>query len=111
MVMNHNKYVIIRKFIKSKFPKLFNLISFLKRKLVKRFKIMCGILGQIKFNSNDKLNKKLFVESLNLLKHRGPDDSDLYFNKKFIFGHRRLSIIDLDSNSRQPPTSICKISL
>lgn len=68
---------------------------------------MCGILGQINFR-NLPIDKEKFKSSLDLQKHRGPDDSDMYVNKKFIFGHRRLSIIDLDSHAKQPMISDCK---
>ena len=67
---------------------------------------MCGILGQI--NTTKKIsNNELFKESLDLQHHRGPDDSDIYVDEKFIFGHRRLSIIDLDSHAKQPMLSDC----
>ncbi len=67
---------------------------------------MCGILGQINFKKLS-IDKNKFKESLNLQEHRGPDDSDIYFDEKFIFGHRRLSIIDLDSHAKQPMISDC----
>lgn len=67
---------------------------------------MCGILGQVNFK-NIHINIEIFKESLNLQKHRGPDDSGIYIDKKFIFGHRRLSIIDLNSHSKQPMISSC----
>ena len=34
------------------------------------------------------------------LQHRGPDDQGIYINKSMGFGHRRLSIIDLDSGQQ-----------
>ena len=67
---------------------------------------MCGILGQINLEPLPK-NKDKFNESLNLQEHRGPDDSDIYTEEKIIFGHRRLSIIDLDSHAKQPMVSSC----
>lgn len=69
---------------------------------------MCGILGQINFNTTSKVNSNKFKKALNLQKHRGPDDSDILEDDKFTFGHRRLSIIDLDSHSKQPMVSNCK---
>jgi len=56
---------------------------------------MCGILGTNFLTSN-------FDESLKHLNNRGPD-----FNKKVqidqkLFGHTRLSIIDLDNEANQP---------
>ena len=62
---------------------------------------MCAIFGVINLDSK-KLN--LAHESLNLLKHRGPDDSGYLLSKEnnVYFGHRRLSIIDLSSEASQP---------
>ncbi len=56
---------------------------------------MCGILGTNFLNSN-------FDKALENLNNRGPD-----FNKKVqldnkLFGHTRLSIIDLDNEANQP---------
>jgi len=68
---------------------------------------MCGILGQIHFRKDILINKDIFKKSLDLQHHRGPDDSGIYQDKKFIFGHRRLSIIDLNSHAKQPMVSSC----
>lgn len=66
---------------------------------------MCGILGVFDTNSSDKL-EKTFNESLDLLKHRGPDDSGIkIFNISdgiLVIGQTRLSIIDLSSAGHQP---------
>jgi asparagine synthase (glutamine-hydrolysing) len=67
---------------------------------------MCGILGQINFKYQ-KIDKSKFSIALELQKHRGPDDSDIYLENNFVFGHRRLSIIDLDSHAKQPMVSNC----
>lgn len=68
---------------------------------------MCGILGFISnSNSRDKyLNK--FDYSLSLLNHRGPDFSNKWISSSnnIAFGHNRLSIRDLTSNSNQPKIS------
>jgi asparagine synthase (glutamine-hydrolysing) len=60
---------------------------------------MCGILGHIPF-----CKKALFEKSLETLKHRGPDGSGIWNDehKRITLGHRRLSIIDLSENGRQP---------
>jgi asparagine synthase (glutamine-hydrolysing) len=67
---------------------------------------MCGILGQINLKTKN-VDKTLFKKALDLQEHRGPDDSDIYENNKIIFGHRRLSIIDLASHAKQPMISKC----
>lgn len=63
---------------------------------------MCGILGQIKLQKDILKDSAKFSNSLNLLAHRGPDDSALTVDDKFIFGHRRLRIIDLSKLASQP---------
>ena len=70
---------------------------------------MCGILGRIsisrrQYNKNDF---DIFNEALDLQIHRGPDGRGIFESDKFIFGHRRLSVIDLDSHSDQPMISKC----
>lgn len=67
---------------------------------------MCGILGKI-YKNDTVINTMLFKESLNLQQHRGPDDAGIYQGSNLIFGHRRLSIIDLDSHAKQPMVSNC----
>lgn len=62
---------------------------------------MCGILGVI---PGAELN--LFVKALTTLSHRGPDDFGLYHDERRIsLGQRRLAILDLTSNGRQPMVS------
>ena len=65
---------------------------------------MCGILGQ--FSSRNNLNKDKFLNTLNTLNHRGPDDhgieGGLINDFNFLIGHKRLSIIDLTKSGKQP---------
>ena len=70
---------------------------------------MCGILGKIsiKNKSYNKNDVNIFNEALDLQSHRGPDGRGIYENDKFILGHRRLSIIDLNIQSNQPMISNC----
>ena len=56
---------------------------------------MCGIFGEIAIKGSLKTNKKFFLNALDALSHRGPDDKWHYISDKVSFGHRRLSIIDL----------------
>lgn len=65
---------------------------------------MCGILG---VHYLEDLNKERFMNSLELLTHRGPDHQGYYLDEenKLAIGHTRLSIIDLDPRSNQPMQS------
>jgi len=60
---------------------------------------MCGIFGLNKFSVELLKNSR---ESLKLLKHRGPDQWDDYFDSKIYIGHQRLSILDLTKEGKQP---------
>ena len=59
---------------------------------------MCGICGKIDPKGVTPETIKVMMEAL---EHRGPDDHGVYTNGTVGFGHRRLSIIDLD-HGRQP---------
>lgn len=61
--------------------------------------MLCGIF--YKSNFHTKTNKERFIDACNLLEHRGPDDYGFLFNKEHSFGHKRLSIIDVE-NAKQP---------
>ncbi len=63
---------------------------------------MCGILGQIGLEKTVIRDKNKLEKALDLLTHRGPDDKGVVLDDRFIFGHRRLSIIDLSHSSSQP---------
>jgi len=57
---------------------------------------MCGIFGVIgTFEGSIK-------KPLEIIAHRGPDDSGLYSSKNVKLGFRRLSIIDLSPKGHQP---------
>ena len=64
---------------------------------------MCGIL----FESGSDLNDELFSKNLDLISHRGPDHKSFVKIKNKLFGHVRLSIIDLSSDGNQPMFSSC----
>ncbi len=71
---------------------------------------MCGISGIYNFNEKQIETKKIIKKILAVQHLRGPDDSGIWESdcKKIIFGHNRLSIIDLSINARQPFISIDK---
>ena len=58
---------------------------------------MCGILGII-----GKVDEANFRHALDLMRHRGPDDSGVFHKGNFHMGFRRLSIIDLSREANQP---------
>lgn len=57
---------------------------------------MCGING---FNFEDQ---ELITKMNDKIRHRGPDDEGFYIDQNISLGHRRLSIIDLSENGKQP---------
>lgn len=64
---------------------------------------MCGILG---FIGEHKINSSELSLMNDEMSHRGPDAHDIYLQHfgefSLGFGHRRLSIIDLNPRSNQP---------
>lgn len=58
---------------------------------------MCGIFGYVGFIEPD-----LAQVCTNTLAHRGPDGFGLWHTPEVTFGHRRLSILDLSDNGKQP---------
>ena len=57
---------------------------------------MCGICGIYGLN-----DRNLVKAMTNVLEHRGPDDFGYFFDDNIGLGHRRLSIIDLNTG-KQP---------
>ncbi|KYP15118.1 asparagine synthase (glutamine-hydrolyzing) [Flavihumibacter sp. CACIAM 22H1] len=63
---------------------------------------MCGIAGAICLNHPlSEAPEKINIDALN---KRGPDDRGIYKNEHVLLGHRRLSIIDLNTG-HQPMLS------
>lgn len=63
---------------------------------------MCGIAGLIAKRSLPDERFADFVQSSNLMRHRGPDNSGVVRIDNLVLIHHRLSILDLDSRSNQP---------
>lgn len=59
---------------------------------------MCGIIGTSKVNISENLFSKAFI----LLFRRGPENQQIRNNNTVLFGHTRLSIVDLEIRSNQP---------
>jgi len=64
---------------------------------------MCGIAGIISNNSR-LLFKERIESGIKCLKHRGPEDENIWINDETTaaLGHLRLSIIDLSKEASQP---------
>src|SRR3982750_2730162 len=68
---------------------------------------MCGILG-INFTGRRDDAIDAVERGLSVIAHRGPDDRDVVeirgagFDEHVVFGHQRLSIIDLSEGGHQP---------
>lgn len=69
---------------------------------------MCGITGfWLNAARTDEAARGALVEMSDAIAHRGPDDSDQLWESSSGVGlaHRRLSIVDLSPDGRQPMTS------
>lgn len=58
---------------------------------------MCGIAGKVGFHPGAFPTQSGIADMCSLLAHRGPDDAGYFVQGPVALGHRRLSIIDLDS--------------
>ena len=70
---------------------------------------MCGIAGFIA-NSQNKLELKSIAKKMvDMIGHRGPDDTGIWVDEssQVVFGHKRLSILDLSMAGHQPMHSKC----
>ncbi len=65
---------------------------------------MCGIAGI--FNLNGRPSSEVLVRSMvRQIAHRGPDGEGAFVHNNVALGHRRLSILDISENGKQPMTS------
>ena len=65
---------------------------------------MCGFIASI---TSEAHPISIFQRALIKLRSRGPDGEGIWHDGGVFFGHRRLSILDLDSRSLQPLESYC----
>lgn len=65
---------------------------------------MCGIAGILGANPKNVSTIQLMLEAQ---KHRGPDAISIWNDDQVVFGHNRLSIIDLYERANQPMISNC----
>ena len=61
---------------------------------------MCGFIFAL--NKFKKIKKNDFINSASLIKHRGPDDTQYFFNDQISVVFHRLSIRDRSNKGRQP---------
>jgi len=67
---------------------------------------MCGIAGIIAPNARNYQQE--IIRMTDAIAHRGPDSAHHEFYENAALGHRRLSIIDLSENGKQPMFSDTK---
>ncbi|MGA9723580.1 MAG: asparagine synthase (glutamine-hydrolyzing) [Candidatus Binatus sp.] len=63
---------------------------------------MCGICGIVSTDHSAIIEPAVICRMRDTLAHRGPDDKGVYLAPGVALGHRRLSIIDLRPEGRQP---------
>ena len=61
---------------------------------------MCGIVGKLNLDGNQPVHRALLRQMMDQIVHRGPDGEGEYFSGPVGLGHRRLSIIGLESGAQ-----------
>jgi asparagine synthase (glutamine-hydrolysing) len=61
---------------------------------------MCGICGKLNFDVAKPVEPSLLRQMLGVIQHRGPDGGGEYYSGPVGLGHRRLSIIDLNTGDQ-----------
>ena len=59
---------------------------------------MCAIL----FTDSEKIDYNRFSRALSLMRHRGPESTQIFESINIKMGHNRLKILDLDDHANQP---------
>jgi asparagine synthase (glutamine-hydrolysing) len=62
---------------------------------------MCGICGMFGWGTRQPAERDVLSHMLAVIRHRGPDDDGVYFDRSLAMGMRRLSIMDL-AGGKQP---------
>jgi asparagine synthase (glutamine-hydrolysing) len=63
---------------------------------------MCGICGVVSVTPAERVDSLVIERMRDTMMHRGPNDCGCYVGPGVGLGHRRLSIIDLRREGRQP---------
>ncbi len=68
---------------------------------------MCGIVGVYNFRKKNPVDREVLKKMTDVISHRGPDGFGYYFDDDngLAFGHRRLSIIDIEGGHQPMVTS------
>ncbi len=66
---------------------------------------MCSICGAVSFKDGASLSLEAVNKMNKSMKHRGPDESDIFATECAIFGHNRLSVMDIE-NGKQPFSTV-----
>jgi asparagine synthase (glutamine-hydrolysing) len=61
---------------------------------------MCGIAGKFSLDGRQPIDPDLIQRMTDVIAHRGPDGEGLHVKGPIGLGHRRLSIIDLNTGSQ-----------
>lgn len=61
---------------------------------------MCGLTGVLHFDQQRNIDPVRLKKATDMISYRGPDGDGFYINGNIGFGHRRLSIIDLNSGNQ-----------
>ncbi len=61
---------------------------------------MCGICGKVYYASEGRVATELVQQMMDVIIHRGPDGEGKYVSGPVGLGHRRLSIIDLNTGAQ-----------
>jgi asparagine synthase (glutamine-hydrolysing) len=61
---------------------------------------MCGIGGKLNFDRQLAIEPKLIRQMMDVIQYRGPDGSGEFLSGPIGLGHRRLSIIDVDTGAQ-----------
>ena len=72
---------------------------------------MCGITGIFSFDREKVINEDRLKKMTDIIHHRGPDGSGFFIDKNIGLGHRRLSIIDLNTGDQPMYSEDKKIAI
>ncbi|MBD3164440.1 asparagine synthase (glutamine-hydrolyzing) [Candidatus Woesearchaeota archaeon] len=69
---------------------------------------MCGIVGVYNLKGKSRIDRKILLNMIHSLVHRGPDDKGIFIDYNVGLGHRRLKILDLTRKGSQPMSDSAK---